>query len=717
MPVEDVPEKTKKDRKFLRLLIDGLFVFRDLESDQKDDIVERFDKVTFEANEPICKQGEDGDSLFIVENGSCYVFVDDIKARTNAKDSPEFLGRDVQMTKKLTQLAQSLGCDANDCVSLLKAGDMFGELALLFKQPRLATVVSPSPVTLWKLDRMHVVTTVLKSKTYRIVSFLRKIPIFSAVTDKALYELSKMVEQRYYKPKETIWETGVDCEGLLIVQGGTVNAFRYNGSENVFLSTLNPTLFFGDRPLVTSTPVDITYQAGEQGCGLLLIKRKEFFQIYESISEYMADYLKFTVLKSVQSLQCLSLEEIVKLVKCFEEHTMECGTVICEQGMLSNQFFVVARGKLLVMKDNRMRGILHEYSFFGERSIRDDDVVKMTTVVDTANALIFSLSRTKFEEAVGPLEQLEARAMCVQFLKKLEILATLTQAELVRVAGECVVEEYSFGETIIKEGDVGTSFYLLTKGNTEVRKSGSSEVIMSYEAGMYFGERALLEDEPRSASVTVSSPIAQVFRIDREAFDKHLFSLRDLIRDDATLLTEMKTEEAMQPNDFDFMQYLGVGMYGRVKLLEHKSTKKRYALKCISKKQVVEQNVEKQLARECQAAMVMKSHFTARVINCFMDSTWIYMLTELVPGGELFYHLHLAKGTRFPEKKAKFYVANVLLGLEFIHRKSYAYRDLKLENIILDKKGYVHERTILNACLREESCLLLDEISSIEEKR
>ena len=117
----------------------------------------------------------------------------------------------------------------------------------------------------------------------------------------------------------------------------------------------------------------------------------------------MADYLKFTVLKSVQSLQCLSLEEIVKLVKAFDERTMECGTVICEQGMLSNQFYIVARGKLLVMKDNRMRGILHEYSFFGERSIRDDDVVKMTTVVDTANALIFSLSRARFEETVGTI--------------------------------------------------------------------------------------------------------------------------------------------------------------------------------------------------------------------------------------------------------------------------------------------------------------------------
>ena len=401
----------------------------------------------------------------------------------------------------------------------------------------------------------------------------------------------------------------------------------------------------------------------------------------------MADYLKFTVLKSVQSLQCLSLEEIVKLVKAFDERTMECGTVICEQGMLSNQFYIVARGKLLVMKDNRMRGILHEYSFFGERSIRDDDVVKMTTVVDTANALIFSLSRARFEETVGTLESLEARATCAHFLKKLEILSTLTQSELVRVAGECVVEEYSFGETIINEGDVGTSFYLLTKGTTEVRKSGSADVIMSYTSGMYFGERALLEDEPRSASVTVSSPVAQVLRIDREAFDKHLFNLRDLIRDNAALLTEMQAEEAMQPSDFEFIQYLGVGMYGRVKLLQNRSTGKRYALKCISKKQVVEQSVEKQLARECQAAMVMKSYFTARVINCFMDSTWIYMLTELVPGGELFYHLHLSKGTRFPEKKAKFYVANVLLGLEFMHRKSYAYRDLKLENIILDYRG------------------------------
>ena len=676
-------EMTKKEKKMLRFLIDGLFVFRDLDSDQKDSIVERFEKVHFEADELICKQGEMGEDLFLVDSGSCYVFREGVRNVGGAN-----VHSDVTMTKKLTALAQRMGYDPEDCVSILKSGDMFGELSLLFKQPRLANVVSPASVSLWRLNRIHVVKSVLQSKTYRVVTFLRKIPIFSAVPDKELYDISKMVESRYYKANEVICEAGTDCEGLFIVQGGSVNAFRNNGMEDVFISTLNPTLFFGDRPLVTATPLDITYQAGDQGCGLLLISRKEFFSIYDAISEYMSDYLKFTVLKSVHAFQCLSLEELVRLVKCFEERTETCGSIVCEQGMLSNQFYIVARGKLIILKDNKMRGILHEYSFFGERAIRDDDLMKMTAVVDTANALIFSLSRARFEEAVGTLRSLESRATCVRFLNKVEILSTLTESEFFRIAGECVVEEYCYGETIINEGDVGTSFYLLTKGKTEVRKRGSDDVIMSYDEGMYFGERALLEDEPRSASVTVSSTYAQVLRIDREAFNKHLHNLKDVIREHALLMAEMKEEKHMQPKDFDFIQYLGVGMYGRVKLLSNKKSGKRYALKCISKSQVMDQNVEKQLARECQAAMVMTSYFTARVINCFIDSTWIYMLTEIVPGGELFYHLHLAKGTRFTEKKAKFYIANVLLGLEFIHRKSYAYRDLKLENIILDHRGY-----------------------------
>lgn len=675
---------TKREQKTLRNLIDGIFVFRDLEDDQRNKVVKRFTKVSFEANEPICKQGELGDSLYLLDSGLCYVFREGVSKTTQISEFQS----EVQITKKVQVTAEALGIEADDCVSILKAGDMFGELSLLFKQPRLATVVSPSKVTLWKLNRMHVVNTVLKSKTYRIVSFLRKIPVFSAVPDKELYEISKMTESRYCKKNQTICEAGSECEGLYIVQGGSVNAFRHIGRECVYLSSLNPTLFFGDRSLVSGTPLDITYQSGEQGCGLLIIPRKEFFIIYDVISEYMQDYLKFTILKSVQAFQCLSLHELVKLVKCFKEETLQCGSVVCEQGMLSNQFFVVSRGKLLIMKDDKMRGILHEYSYFGEKAIRDDEMLKMTAVVDTANALIFSLTRQEFEQAVGSLKSLEDRERCVNFLRKVEILQTLTENELYGIASKCVVEEYTYGETIIKQGDIGSSFFLLTKGTTDVKKNGSDQVIMTYDEGLYFGERALLEDEPRAANIIVSSNYVEVLRLDRSLFEEHLFSLKDVIKENAALIAQMKDEENMRPSHFDFVQYLGVGMYGRVKLLKHKESGTLYALKCISKKQVIEQSVEKQLARECKAAMVMKSYFTARVINCFIDRTWIYMLTELVPGGELFYHLHLAKGTRFPERKAKFYVANVILGLEFIHKKGYTYRDLKLENIIIDHRGY-----------------------------
>ena len=81
-------------------------------------------------------------------------------------------------------------------------------------------------------------------------------------------------------------------------------------------------------------------------------------------------------------------------------------------------------------------------------------------------------------------------------------------------------------------------------------------------------------------------------------------------------------------------------------------------------------------------------HTAFGLLGTFQDATKLYMCTEVVMGGELFNRLNRVGGT-ISERDAAFYAACVALGLEYMQRKHYVYRDLKPENLLVDERGYV----------------------------
>ena len=83
----------------------------------------------------------------------------------------------------------------------------------------------------------------------------------------------------------------------------------------------------------------------------------------------------------------------------------------------------------------------------------------------------------------------------------------------------------------------------------------------------------------------------------------------------------------------------------------------------------------------------MDHPFIVKLHYAFQTSSKLYLLVDLMPGGELFYLLR--RNRKFPENVARFYAAEILLGLEYLHKRNIIYRDLKPENILIDKDGHL----------------------------
>ncbi|KAG9318245.1 putative cyclic AMP-dependent protein kinase catalytic subunit [Chiua virens] len=143
--------------------------------------------------------------------------------------------------------------------------------------------------------------------------------------------------------------------------------------------------------------------------------------------------------------------------------------------------------------------------------------------------------------------------------------------------------------------------------------------------------------------------------------------------------------------DFEARGALGTGTFGRVLLVRLKSptpgSQSYFAMKVLRKVEIVRLRQVEHVNAERYILSRVRHPFIVDLFATFQDSLNIYMLMSYIPGGELFTHLRRAQ--RFTPDVTRFYLANIILALKYLHSFNIIYRDLKPENLLLDSRGYL----------------------------
>ena len=141
------------------------------------------------------------------------------------------------------------------------------------------------------------------------------------------------------------------------------------------------------------------------------------------------------------------------------------------------------------------------------------------------------------------------------------------------------------------------------------------------------------------------------------------------------------------PANFATIRIIGKGAFGEVKLVQRKADSQIYALKCLVKSEMFKKDqlahvrAERDILAEADSPWVVKLHST------FQDKAFLYMLMEFLPGGDLM--TMLIKYETFAPDIARFYMAEILLAIEAVHKLGFIHRDIKPDNILLDRSGHL----------------------------
>ena len=143
----------------------------------------------------------------------------------------------------------------------------------------------------------------------------------------------------------------------------------------------------------------------------------------------------------------------------------------------------------------------------------------------------------------------------------------------------------------------------------------------------------------------------------------------------------------LKVSDFQKLKLLGKGSFGEVYLVKFKKNNKLYAMKILDKNDIIEKHQEEHTKIERDLLTRINCPFIVNIKFAFQDKDNLYIITDFMQGGELFFHLHKEK--RFKDEKAKFYIIEIILAIEYLHKNKMLYRDLKPENVLIDTNGHI----------------------------
>jgi len=228
-------------------------------------------------------------------------------------------------------------------------------------------------------------------------------------------------------------------------------------------------------------------------------------------------------------------EQYQDVLNAMEEKRIPAGTTVIEQGAVGDFFYIVESGTLdcFISKDRGEPHKVTEYSAggsFGELALMYN-APRAATIKSTSDCVLWALDRVTFRSILMENTS-RKRRMYESFLEEVPLLRSLEPYERHKIADALESTYFEDCEEVVREGDVGDTFYMVESGEAVAYKMAEDDTrqeVYRYEKGGYFGELALLNDSPRAATVVAVGRL-KCATLGKKAFTRLLGPVREILK-------------------------------------------------------------------------------------------------------------------------------------------------------------------------------------------
>ena len=634
------PIKTSKDLSFIQNILSSHFLYTHLSKDQQDLIISQIRHLEVPAGQNIITQEMFTEYFWIIEKGS------------------------VEVTS------------ANKARGVLNQGECIGQISLISNSVQTSSYRTTVASSFWVLDRGGLRTILQQMNSAEYVenkNFLESVPLFSILNKTQRELLLGSVTTVSYAEDQVIVSEGEPGDLFFLIKEGQVQCKK----SGKFIRNMNVGEYFGEQAFLYGTPRTATVSAVNK-VKCLAVSRDDLTKaLGNQLSQIIyKNSLKMAFEKS-RLISGLTVPQINELIGKMKVKSYDNGDLIIAKGTCkSEMMFVVLNGKISEQGGNNWEVL----SVLGEEELVKGEHSFYYDVVAIGSVDIASITKDEFECILGnKLAGANINTQLLATIKKLYLFRSLSNERLKNLIENLHIEVFEEGKTIFMQGSLGEAFYIIKQGIVEIYKD--DVLIRSINKLDYFGERALLFDEPRSATVKAHERV-ECWVLKKVDF---LQIIDERIRN--LLHKRIKLQDTnVTLSDLLIIKKLGSGMLGEVFLTMSLKNDHLYALKAIDRNKIENTKIQDNLMLERKILMQIDHLFILKLIKTFKDRKRIYFLLEYVRGADMFDVIR--ELGLLSSEDAKFYTCCLLIILEHLHEREIVYRDLKPENVMTDEEGY-----------------------------
>ena len=540
----------------------------------------------------------------------------------------------------------------------LQKGSIFGDTAIIYGTNRDYTIKTTSECQVWLIDRdtfENAIDSILNSTYQDNYTNISKIPSFSVISPNQKTKILNNIYRESFTTSKPIFVKGDTSKCLYILKDGSVTLKRDGktiknigrgecfGALEILANSnrITDAIPSGKTTLYTIPTVCLKYLLGNN---------------YRSVLALTLVKAAFASNPALKKLNLNFMDELFKVLN-FKYYDKE--TEIIRKGEPKGNLIVLTiEGELV---DGSNKTVCPRNNILFGKEVYEGDTSKTLTPIKCKPYSLLATIRTSD-------------------LKKVNLFKNLSNQKLEVLSRKIKIEKIPNGKNVITQGEEGTRFYIIKKGFVDIFVK--DKYIRTMNENEYLGERALFFKEPRSATATAKGDV-EVYYLEKQDFETVIEkNLKEYLKERLYL-----QDNRVELEDLIYYMVLGTGAFGNVCLVKSNKNKFFYAIKNISCKQILYNQLHINLELERAILLQIDHPFIVKLVKTMKDKNYVYFLMDYIKGKELFDVIRdIGLLNKF---QTQFYGASIMLAVQYLHERKFVYRDIKPENIMVLENGFI----------------------------